>query len=258
MMSVRLPSLVLGACALLGVGGVLSACAVALAVQDELFDTSTINLTDSSYAAADMLAQQSRAHVNAATPVQIFPLYDVAIPGELTPFGQTVSNQLGARFVQLGYNVYTGGLPPDSVPSTIMAPQVGVGAPKPVMKGVTPSSASGMGKPGLVQMYGSYARGKDHIMISLQMIQAETGRVLSAYDYTLPATRQLREMSMTKAERDQLATGMAYSATTPPPETAAANQPAHQAKAIYPSAATTPPYAPPAPVTASQPMPLTK
>ncbi|WP_435640579.1 hypothetical protein [Micavibrio aeruginosavorus] len=249
MMAFRSTSLVLGACALLGLGGVLGACAVTQAIQDELFDTSKINLTDSSYAAADMLAQQSRAHVNAATPVQIFPLYDVAIPGELTPFGQTVSSQLGARFVQLGYNVYTGGLPPDSVPSTVMAPQVGVGAPQPVMKGVTPSSASGMKKPGLVQMYGSYARGKDHLMISLQMIQAETGRVLSAYDYTLPATRQLREMSMTKAERDQAATGMAYSTVTPP-NTAPVAQPAHQA--------VTPPYAPPAPVTTSQPMPLVK
>lgn len=225
-MTIKTTSLVLGLCVILGAGVGLGSCAVTQAIQDELFDVSKINLTDSSYAAVDMLAQQSRAHVGASTPLQILPLYDVAVPGELTPFGQTVSSQLGTRFVQLGYNVYNGGVPPVTPQGTIMAPDMSQSAPRPAMTGVQPSAASGM-KPGAVQLIGSYARGKDHLMISLQMIQADTGRILSAYDYTLPATRQLRAMTMTKAERDQAATGMAYGPATPQ-STGPVIEPAHR------------------------------
>lgn len=221
-------SLALGLVALMGAGLALGSCAVADAVQSELFDTSKVNLMDTSYAAADMLTQQSRAFITEATPIQMTPLYDITVPQELTSFGQTVSAQIGARLVQLGYNVYTRGPALPTSKEMVMAPpakQKADGAPQVTFHGPEPVADSGMG-PGAVRLGGFYARGKDYIMINLQIVQMETGRILAAYDYSIPATRQLRWMTMTKDERAQSATGMVHSSaspvTTPPHATASA------------------------------------
>ena len=50
---------------------------------------------------------------------------------------------------------------------------------------------------------GNYTRGKDTIFVSLRVIQAPDQRVVAAYDYTLPLTGELREMTMTAALREQ-------------------------------------------------------
>ncbi|MBI2234010.1 MAG: hypothetical protein HYU57_03255 [Micavibrio aeruginosavorus] len=184
------------ALALLGGG-----CAVTQEIETALFDTRKVNLAENSYAAADMLAQQAKAYMTHQTPLSTVILSNVAAPEETTPFGQQVANHLGARFVQLGYNVQALPLPPGSVPDA--APMALSGA----MSAPPPSRQMGMQASNgrNVVLTGSYTRGKNDILVSLRMIQLPDQRVIAAYDYTLPLTGDLRPMSMTAAEHQKAA-----------------------------------------------------
>ena len=44
-------------------------CAVTQEIETALFDTTKVNLTENTYAATDMLAQQTRAHMTPMTPL---------------------------------------------------------------------------------------------------------------------------------------------------------------------------------------------
>jgi len=46
------------------------------------------------------------------TPLKMAVIANVAAPEEITPLGQQLANHIGARFVQLGYNVQSLPLPP--------------------------------------------------------------------------------------------------------------------------------------------------
>lgn len=181
-------------------------CAVTEELNTMLFDTRKVNLTGTSYAAADMLAQQTRDHINQMTPVRVAVLTDVATPNEVTPFGQHISNQVGSRFVQLGYNVRAVPLPSNmmaggGLPGGSGAPvALNNGAPKPTQTGILPSQSKNESV-----ITGTYTRLKDVISISLRVIQAPNDRIVAAYDYTIPMTRELREMSMSKGERAERA-----------------------------------------------------
>ncbi len=189
---------------LVAIGLLLPGCAVTEEIQTHLFDTTKVNLTENSYAAADMLAQQTQSRMTPHTPLRIAVLTDVTTPGETTAFGQQIANHLGSRFVQLGYNVQSVPLPP-----TLMALQAGAapvplnptgGAPQPAQTGVSPSSAKGE-----ALITGTYSRMKDTIQVNLKVLQGADQKVIAAYDYALPMTRDLREISMSAAERQKRA-----------------------------------------------------
>jgi len=185
----------------------LGACVAAQEIKSALFESDEVNLTDNTYAAADMLAQQTRAFLTPMTPLRIGALVDTASPNEVTPFGQQVGNKLGARFVQLGYNVRSMAQPPfvtaqtDAMTATTGgAPQAQMvgGPPQPLQMGAMPSAEKGE-----ALITGNYTRGKDSIFVNLRVIQAPDQRVVAAYDYALPLTRELREMTMTAVQRER-------------------------------------------------------
>lgn len=175
----------------------LPACVVIDEIRTSLFEIKTVNLTERSYAAADMLAQQTKSRMTQQTPLRIAMLTDVTTPHEITAFGQQVANHLGSRFVQLGYNVQSVPVPPSLLPESSSVPiALNSGAPQPVQMGVTPS----MGK-GEALVTGTYTRMKDTIQVSLKILQSPDQKVIAAYDYILPMTRDLRETSMSEADR---------------------------------------------------------
>lgn len=184
----------------------LGACVAAQEIKSALFVEKEVNLTDNTYAAADMLAQQTRAFLTPMTPLRIGALVDVTSPNEVTPLGQQIGDKLGARFVQLGYNVRSMAQPPEMVAQSQAmtetmggAPQIQAvgGPPLPMQMGVMPSARAGE-----ALITGTYVRGKDSVAVSLRVIQAPDQRVVAAYDYALPMTSELREMSMTAAQRE--------------------------------------------------------
>ncbi len=172
-------------------------CAVTQEIQTALFDTTKINLAENTYAATDMLAQQTKAHMTPMTPLRMAVISNVTAPEEVTPFGQQLANHVGSRFVQLGYNVQSMPLPPSmaAMPLATAMPLDLSGAPQPRQMGMKPSGG------GEALATGTYTRGKGEILVSLRVIQSPDQRIIAAYDYTLPLTREFRDMTLTAAER---------------------------------------------------------
>jgi hypothetical protein len=148
---------------LLGAMPTLSGCTKDM-LQNAPFSTRRVNLTETSYAATDMMVQQVNAYITPTTPIEIGTLTDLAYPMAKAPLGRTIPAQVGARLVQLGYNV-------TSIPATM----------------ANPSAAT---KGAIVN--GHYALMRSDIAVHLQIADRTTNKVLAAYDYTLPYTSELR------------------------------------------------------------------
>ena len=189
---------------LVAVGLLLPGCAVTEEIRTQLFDTTKVNLTENTYAAADMLAQQTQSRMTPQTPLLVAVLTDVTAPGETTAFGQQVANQLGSRFVQLGYNVQSTPLPPGMLETQVTSSPVALnptgGSPQAVRTGLSPAAGKGA-----ALLTGSYSRMQNSIQVSLKILQEPDQKIIAAYDYSLPMTRDLREISMSAADRQKQA-----------------------------------------------------
>lgn len=162
-------------------------------------DRPHLNLTEASYRAADMLAQQSQAFVTRDTTLTLGPIADIRNPSMVTPLGRTLGNQVAARFVQLGYHVsgasydeMNGGVPPGMTPGVLNPPSGG---------------AYGGGYGGTGQqaaqatLTGQYAVADSDVLVNLRLIDVAQGRVLAAYDYSLPLSRDIKELARLDGER---------------------------------------------------------
>lgn len=150
------------------------------------------NLTAVSYAAADMLVQQAQAKLSQNTVLALGSLTDLNIPGNTAPFGKIVSGQVGARMVQLGYNVHM----PDDI-GTVSAGDMPAAPAAPVMKAPLDGGVSGKGvSVGNVQamMTGHYTRSGDNILVNLRIVDMGSGQIWGAYDYTMEMTNEIAEM----------------------------------------------------------------
>lgn len=158
-------------------GGTLtvSACS-GVVLQSGFFSAQEVNFSESSYGAADMLAQQSRSFVTPETPLQIGRLSDMRAPQKMTAFGRIIASHVGSRFVQLGYNVVTAMPVPVSVP------------------GQEPQNGMVQGMPGGAMITGQYAIARRDVIVNLQVIDGQSGRVLAAYDYSLPLTADIKAL----------------------------------------------------------------
>lgn len=153
----------------------------------------TTNLTATSYAAADMLVQQSQAHLSQSTVLALGVLTDLKVPGSTAPFGKIVSGQVGARFVQLGYNVHM----PDDI-GTVSAGDMPASPATPVMKAPLEGLVSGKGvSVGNVQamITGHYTRSGENILVNLRVVDMGSGQIWGSYDYTIEMTNEISEMA---------------------------------------------------------------
>lgn len=149
------------------------------------------SVASTSYAAADMLMQQSRSFVSQQTPLEIGVLLDMDNPNEQTNFGQMIARQIGSRFVQLGYDVtadseMTSGTAPDGTGWT------------PAM--IAPAAGSNTSNQAMLT--GRYAIARDSVLVNLRIMDIASGKVLAAYDYTIPKTRNVAELVKTKADKE--------------------------------------------------------
>lgn len=154
----------------------LTACS-GTALQNDFFTGQEVNLAESSYGAADMLSQQSRSFVTPETPLQIGRLSDMRAPQDMTAFGRIVASHVGSRFVQLGYNVVTAMPVPVTVPGQEASTGTGQAAP-----------------PGGAMITGQYAIARRDIIINLQVVDGQSGRLLAAYDYSVPMTADVKAL----------------------------------------------------------------
>lgn len=146
------------------------------------------SLTDANYKAAEMLQQQARSHVSQNTRIQVSALTDMGNPDELAPLGRLIAEQIGGRFVQLGYTV----APAGTDEAMLMREQAYETAQQ-NLPSYEPA-AGGLQTPNAV-ITGQYARADRQVMVSLRMIDGGSGRLLAAYDYALPGDKDVRELA---------------------------------------------------------------
>jgi hypothetical protein len=131
-----------------------------------------VNLTNSSYAAADMLIQQSGKRLNRSMPLMVSDLHEIidinqkgAKPSP--KLGAVIREQIETRFAQLGYNVI------DPVPSYVSARKSGA------------------------EVIGTYEIVKSGfngtLQVSLKVRDNGDGKIIGLYDYSLPMTYDLRK-----------------------------------------------------------------
>ena len=141
-------------------------------INKKIDEKSPLTLTGYNYAAADMLATQSRNMISTQTLFETIPLVNVGDKPMGPGLGRVIIDQIGTRFTQLGYQVV-----PDS---TLTGKRAATG------------KAATIG--------GTYAVVGKKILVNLRLQQAGGGKMLGAYDYEMPITREIRELSGIKPE----------------------------------------------------------
>jgi hypothetical protein len=161
----RLPiAFMLGACL------TLSGCAsLAMGVVTPMIASQKrINLMNTSFAAVDVLAQQTQNRLERSTPLRVDDLQEVIDFSKervvANPkVGRVLAQQMRTRFVQLGYNVVD--TPAyQTVPSSVPA-----------------------------EVTGTYEIRNSVMAVSLRVREPRTGRILGVHDYSLPVTYDIRQ-----------------------------------------------------------------
>lgn len=125
-----------------------------------------VNLPNSSYAAAESLAQQAGKQLPKARPLIVANLQEIIHTNQKKPVaspkvGIVISEQMRDRLTQLGYNVvqspvYQGGAAP-------------------------------------MEITGTYEFVSGVMNVALRLSDRETGRVVTLYNYALPMTYDIRK-----------------------------------------------------------------
>lgn len=156
-----------------------------------ILSTPQVNMTAASYGAADMLLQQSQTKLSQHTVLALGALQDLKLPNGNAPLGRIIAAQVGARFVQLGYNVHM----PDDI-GTVSAGDMPASPATPVMKAPL-NGAPGKGvSVGNTQamITGHYARSGNEVMVNIRVVDMGSGQIWGSYDYSMPLTNEVAEM----------------------------------------------------------------
>lgn len=151
------------------------ACVLATGCVYAPYDNGHMTLTESSYRAADMLSQQTQSQITRETAINVGMIGDIAKPAAVTAFGRTAGSQLAARLVQLGYRVE----------ASSYSEMTGGGT---------------AGAPASVTLTGQYAIAQREILVNLRFLDTASGKVVAAYDYSLPMDSDIRALTKIDGE----------------------------------------------------------
>ncbi len=136
------------------------------------------------YAAADYIIQQAATFIRDDDVIKIMPLVNYEDPKTPAAIGALIPEQIGARLTQLGYSV---DLENVSVEKNTLHMNKMV------------SATTKKGNPRFV-LDGHYLEDRPNLNVSLRITKIETGRVVGAFDYTMPTNREIRELSDPKPQ----------------------------------------------------------
>jgi TolB-like protein len=149
------------------------------------------SIQTSNYKAADELSAQAPGRDGAIAIATISDANNIETSSAL---GRMISDQLGARFVQLGYHVSEIRLRNDI---NVLQSADGMADGEYVLSRNRDELAARTNARHVVS--GTYAVGANSVLVNLRMIDANTSRVLAAYDYTLPMNGDVRRLVETRA-----------------------------------------------------------
>ena len=134
-----------------------------------------INLIAKNYAAADYLVQQAGKNLKHDQLTKAIKLTNANVPQLSSDLAILTTEQIGQRFVELGYRVDLSEVAEKSDTSFAQTPE----------QNKTPDNILG----------GTYSHNDNDLTIKLRMTKVKTGQVFATYSYTLPMTKQIRELA---------------------------------------------------------------
>lgn len=141
-------------------------------IDKKLNEKPPMTLISYNYGAADMLATQSRNMISTQNIFETVPLINIGEKPVGTGLGRVIVDQVGTRFTQLGYQV---------VPDSTLTGKRSVSSKNAVIGG-------------------TYAVVGKKVLVNLRLQQASGGKLLGAYDYEIPISREVRELTGLKQE----------------------------------------------------------
>lgn len=149
------------------------------------------SIQTASYKAAEALSTQSGSPQGT---IAVATISDSSLIETSSPLGRMISDQLGARFVQLGYNVSEVRLRNDI---NVQQSYDGVWDGEYVLSRDRAQLAAKTNARSVVS--GTYVVGSDSVLVNLRMIDVNSARVVAAYDYSLPMSDDVRRLVRSEA-----------------------------------------------------------
>lgn len=177
LLSILSVTLLLGACAT-GPGGL---------------PTDSRSLMSYNYAAVDKLMSQSGRNITKSTPMLVSTVADVNNVESSSTLGRAITEQVSARLAQKGYKIAE-----LKLRQGISVQQGGTynpGASGEYLLSRDVRDISGEHK-AAAAITGTYSVGQTQVLVNLRLIDIRSGSVITAYDYVLPKTVDIRAMTM--------------------------------------------------------------
>lgn len=146
-------------------------------VSTQYFLGEDVNLNEKSYAAADYIVGQARTYIYDYDLISVESLVSLDTPNLTSDFARIVPEQMGARFVQLGYRMDL----------SAVAPEVDQAFSK------TPDQNK---NPDLI-LKGTYRVVSLGMEVSMRLVK-DNGRVVGAFTYHIPYDRDVKKLAEPK------------------------------------------------------------
>jgi hypothetical protein len=147
------------------------------AASEGVFTDPKVNLKEKNYAAADFLQSKFGKAVSTYHVIKAMPLEELDHPGITSPLGSKISEGVGLRLAELGYNIMLQDVAPQDSQGLYPTPKNEV-TPHYVLKG----------------FYTVKVRDMDVI---LHMVDARSNNVIARFDYSMILSREIKELAQT-------------------------------------------------------------
>jgi hypothetical protein len=166
----------LGLAVLIALGGCAAAVAVDQAAQ-KILVPDKVNFREKNFATADYLLGQARGFVKPQDLIVAEPLMDRKQPGMESDMATLIPEQIGVRMSQLGYRIDLQNVVPAQNANYL----------KPAREALSASPK--------FTLSGNFLRQRRAVDVNVRLVEIASGRVVAAFDYMLPLTREVRELS---------------------------------------------------------------
>lgn len=143
-----------------------------------------LSVVSYSYSAMDRLVEGSLAMIDPARPVLVTTVVNAEDLNDSSPFGRMVADQMGSRLANGGYTVH----------ELKMGKSLNVkeGTGEMILTRDIRAITDRTGAQAIV--VGTYTTAKTKVFVNVKLVRAVDGRVLSAVDYDVPLTPDVKRL----------------------------------------------------------------
>ena len=147
------------------------------AASEGVFSDPKVNIKEKNYAAADFLQSKFGKGVSTYHVIKAMPLEELDHPGISSPLGRNISEGVGLRLAELGYNILLQDVAPYDNQDVYPIPK-NEAEPHYYLKGF-------------------YAVRNKDVGVILHLVDIQNNKVVARFDYTMILSREIKKLSET-------------------------------------------------------------